>query len=53
MSFSPVERILGLPASSDAAALLGATPGRASRSWVEPVIADLGPGRYVELVGGA
>ena len=41
-----------LPASAvQAAALLGDTPSRATRPWVESTIAALGPGAYVELVG--
>ncbi len=48
---SPPEQ-WSLPSSAlQAASLLGATPARASRSWAESTIADLGPGPYVELVG--
>jgi hypothetical protein len=39
------------PAAAAAASLLGATPARANRSWVESTIADLGSGPYVEIVG--
>ena len=39
------------PAATEAASLLGATPARASRSWVESMVADLGSGPYVEIVG--
>ena len=39
------------PAATAAASLLGATPARANRSWVESTIADLGSGPYVEIVG--
>ena len=37
--------------SANAALLLGATPARAGRSWVESTVGDLGSGPYVELVG--
>ncbi len=39
------------PVAVEAASLLGATPARASRSWVESTVADLGSGPYVEIVG--
>lgn len=42
----------GLPgAAVEAARLLGARPAAADRAWVEATQDDLGPGRYVELVG--
>jgi hypothetical protein len=41
-----------LPAvANSAAAMLGSTPGRATRIWVESVVSTIGPGAYVELVG--
>ena len=39
------------PAAAEAASLLGATPARASRSWVESTVVDLGSGPYIEIVG--
>lgn len=44
--------VSSLPAAAtEVASKLGATPGRVTRSWVDSALADLGPGRYVELVG--
>ncbi|MCP3905430.1 MAG: hypothetical protein GY715_17535 [Planctomycetes bacterium] len=40
MSFSPVERILGVPTSSDAGTLLGLGPGRHDRVTIEAALRD-------------
>jgi len=41
-----------LPAvATSAAAMLGSTPGRATRIWAESVVSTLGSAAYVELVG--
>ncbi len=46
------DHVSSLPASAaEAASRIGATPAKATRSWVESALDDLGPGRYVELVG--
>jgi hypothetical protein len=41
-----------LPAvANSAATMLGSTPGRATRIWVESIVSTIGPAAYVELVG--